>query len=81
MVGKKVAAFDTRIPSKWVKLFGFAAPKIARRLVKMGGTLVIEPEGFFVLDSEGPLAEGEVARAAIWAQEIVERVETPELVS
>ncbi|MGD9346925.1 MAG: flavodoxin family protein [Candidatus Aminicenantes bacterium] len=30
--GTNVAAFDTRIPAKWVKAFGFAASKIASKL-------------------------------------------------
>jgi flavodoxin len=72
-----VAAFDTRIPSNWVKIFGFAAPRIAKKLVKKGGRLVVEPEGFFVVDGEGPLADGEVERAAAWAREIVERAGEP----
>jgi flavodoxin len=77
LLGVRVAAFDTRIPSNWVKIFGFAAPRIAKKLSERGGTLVVEPEGFFVVDGEGPLAEGEVERAAAWAQEIVARVVEP----
>ena len=30
--GKKVAAFDTRVPATWVKIFGFAAGRIGRAL-------------------------------------------------
>lgn len=69
--GISVAAFDTRLPKRWVKIFGFAAPKIAGKLKKKGGTLVREPEGFFVEDTEGPLMEGELERAVGWAREIV----------
>jgi hypothetical protein len=70
--GVAVAAFDTRIPAKWVRIFGFAAPKIARRLEKLGGTLVGSAEGFFVGDTEGPLVEGELERAAGWARGLAE---------
>ena len=68
--GKKVASFDTRIPAKWVKIFGYAAGKIAGRLKKMGAT-VLGSEGFFVKGTEGPLVEGELERAAALAQQWV----------
>lgn len=68
--GTSVAAFDTRIPARWVRIFGFAAGKIAGRLKRLGGTLVVSPEGFFVKGTEGPLLEGEAERAANWAREI-----------
>lgn len=70
--GIKVAAFDTRSTTKWVKIFGYAAGRIARNLKNKGGNLVISPEGFFVTGTKGPLKEGELERAAIWAQKIVE---------
>lgn len=63
--GLHAAAFDTRTKRT---VFGYAAPRIARRLEKAGGKLLAPPEGFFVLGMEGPLAEGELARAARWAQ-------------
>lgn len=69
--GTNVAAFDTRIPVKWVRIFGYAAPRIAGKLKKKGGTLIGAPEGFFVEGTEGPLTEGELERAAGWAKEIV----------
>jgi len=68
--GVSVAGFDTRVPARWVKIFGFAAGKIARRLERLGGTPVVSPEGFFVKGTEGPLLEGETERAAAWAREI-----------
>ena len=76
----KIAAFDTRISTAdinsrllnvLVKLFGYAAKPIADKLEKKGGGLVIPPEGFFVKDSEGPLKDGELARAADWAKLII----------
>ncbi len=78
--GVKVAAFDTRISTAdvnsrllniLVKLFGYAAKPIAYKLEKKGGSLIIPPEGFFVKDSEGPLKDGELERAADWAKLII----------
>lgn len=78
--GVKVAAFDTRIAVEdvgnrfltfMVSLFGYAAKPIANRLQKKGGDLVAPPEGFIVNGKEGPLKEGERARAALWAQQLV----------
>jgi flavodoxin len=69
--GMSVAAFDTRVASKWVVIFGYAAGKIAGGLKKKGGTLVLPPEGFFVKGTRGPLKDGELERAAAWAKEIV----------
>jgi flavodoxin I len=70
--GISVAAFDTRISTKWVGIFGYAAGKIARGLETKGGTLVASPEGFFVKGTKGPLKEGELERAADWAKGILE---------
>jgi len=70
--GMFAAAFDTRLTSKWVRIFGYAAPRIAERLKQQGGTVVGSPEGFFVKGKEGPLVEGELERAAAWAKGIVD---------
>ena len=76
----KVAAFDTRIDPKDIgnpilkfmaNTFGYAAEPIAKGLVKKGGVLVGEPMGFVVLDSEGPLREGELERAADWVETLL----------
>ena len=69
--GIRAAAFDTRLTSKWVRIFGYAAPRIAGSLEELGATLLGSPEGFFVLGKEGPLKEGELERAAGWAKEVV----------
>ena len=78
--GVKVAAFDTRISTSdiessalrfLVKIGGYAAKRIADRLKKSGGTLIMPPEGFFVKDKEGPLKEGELERAVDWATQII----------
>lgn len=75
LAGTQVAAFDTRLTWWWLRVFGFAAPRIARSLEKKGGTLVVEPEGFFVSGSEGPLEEGEVERAGAWATTIAAKLQ------
>jgi len=77
--GLKAAAFDTRIPlgsihSKIfrfiVKTGGYAAPLIAKELGRKGSTVIAEPEGFFVEESEGPLVNGELERAAKWGKQL-----------
>ena len=70
--GINVAAFDTRIPTKLVKVFGYAAGRIANNLKKKGGNLIASPEGFFVTGGKGPLKEGELERAADWAKGMLE---------
>jgi len=66
-----VAAFDTRLSTKLVGIFGYAAGRIADNLKGKGGTLIASPEGFFVKGREGPLGEGEQERAVSWAKGIV----------
>jgi flavodoxin I len=70
--GVNVAAFDTRVASKFAKVFGYAAGRIARNLKGKGGTITVSPEGFFVTSTKGPLKEGELERAAGWAKGILE---------
>jgi flavodoxin I len=70
--GVNVAAFDTRSTSKFARVFGNAAGRIARNLEKKGGTLVASPEGFFVTGTKGPLKDGELERAAAWVKGILE---------
>ena len=78
--GVRVAAFDTRIAVEdvdnpilptFVKVFGYAAKPIADQLQKKGGELCVPAEGFFVKDTEGPLKEGELERAAEWPKRIL----------
>ena len=68
--GAKVAVFDTRLRARWVKVFGFAAGKIAEKMKSLGATLVAEPEGFVVEGKKGPLAGGELERAGAWAKSL-----------
>ncbi len=67
----KVASVDTRLKAKWVKIFGYAAEKIAARLAKCGGTPIAPPEGFFVRAAKGPLLDQELERAAAWAKGVI----------
>jgi len=69
---KKVAAFDTRGKTWFVKIFGWAATRIAEALKDKGGNLVAPGEGFFVKATKGPLVDGELERAAAWAKSIAE---------
>ena len=82
--GVKVAAFDTRFTREHMKsvssvlsfsagLVGdsaYAAKSIASALKREGSALVAPPEGFYVKDTEGPLLDGELERAAEWAQRV-----------
>jgi len=54
-----------------VGLFGYAAKPIADKLAKKGGTLIAQPEGFFVNGSEGPLKDNELERASTWVKSAI----------
>ena len=80
LAGVKAAAFDTRIrpedtPSGFLRfmigIFGYATPKLVKGLQKAGAEIALDAEGFAVMDSEGPLAEGELDRARTWAVKIL----------
>ncbi len=79
LTGIRVAAFDTRIALAdidsaigrfFVGRFGYAAKPIADGLKKKGGDLTAPPEGFLVAGTEGPLKNGELQRAAMWARQL-----------
>lgn len=64
-----VAPFDTRLDKPgW--LTGSAARSIAKHLHHLDVTLLMPPESFLVQGTEGPLAPGELDRAAEWAREL-----------
>lgn len=71
--GVDVIVFDTRLTTKFVAIFGYAAGKIAAAVKKNGANLKGSPEGFFVKKGEGPLVETEIERAAAWAKSIAAR--------
>ncbi|MCB0994525.1 MAG: flavodoxin family protein [Acidimicrobiales bacterium] len=70
----QAAAFDTRV-DKSVMLTGSAAKGIAKQLRKHGFDLAADPESFFVEDSDGPLASGELERARAWGATLARMVE------
>lgn len=85
LTGIQAAAFDTRadlndVKSKlletMVRIFGYAAPSIEKQLRKKGARIVTTAEGFLVRGTEGPLKEGEAARAEAWAKNLIHAKET-----
>jgi len=70
--GINIAVFDTRMSTKFVGIFGYAAGRIASSLKGKGSTLAVPTEGFFIKGTQGPLKEGELERAAAWAKGIAE---------
>lgn len=83
--GVRVAAFDTRIAIDDIKsgaarlamrvfLHRYAAKPIAQVLEAKGGLRALEPEGFYVSDTEGPLRAGELERAVAWGRSLAERI-------
>ena len=79
LAGVKVSAFDTRIKIDektpgilrfFAGIFGYADKALLRGLLRKGGVQALPSEGFFVLGSEGPLAEGELERAAAWGKKL-----------
>lgn len=84
--GVRAAVFDTRIPYETikspilhvaVKLFakgdGYAASTMGAALEAKGAALIADPLGFVVQDREGPLAAGELERAAAWGGSLMEK--------
>jgi flavodoxin len=66
LAGVKAATFDTR-----VKIFhGDAAGKIAKKLEECGASIITKPVFFTVKGKEGPLANGELEKASLWAKEL-----------
>lgn len=64
-----VAVFDTRVAK--VRRMPTSAARTAARLAhRRGFKLVARPQGFLVEDVDGPLLEGELARAAEWGREL-----------
>jgi flavodoxin len=71
--GVAIAAFDTSYKMSWL-LNGFTAGKrLDQKLRKLGGKRVLPPEIFLVTGREGPLFEGEIARAKDWARSVLAR--------
>jgi flavodoxin len=69
--GASVAAFDTAYKMSGLLGRFTAAPKLARRLRKLGGRQLVPPETFYVVEREGPLYEGEIERAKRWGDAVL----------
>lgn len=75
----KVAIFDTRFEASKQKLgmrllmriIGYAATKMAKRIKQRGGRVLLAPKGFMVSGTEGPLERGELEEAGAWAAQLV----------
>ena len=72
--GVPAAAFDTRMELGPQLL---ESTVIGDELAAAGCRLIAKPQSFVVLGLEGPLADGEEARAATWARAVVRRVTAP----
>ena len=82
LAGVPVATFDTRfaiddMPNRILKWIvpaigkrAWAATELDRAATRAGGVRLSKPHGFFVRETEGPLAEGEVERATAWGGEL-----------
>lgn len=69
-----VAVFDTRFEkATWIT--GSAARRLGKMLQRMGFSLLLPPESFFVTETKGPLKEGELERARDWARMLLEKCE------
>lgn len=75
---KKVAAFDTSIPTKGHGIFlkillsviKYAAPKIAEQ-VKQNGAIVLDTRSFWVSGKEGPMQAGQLEAAEEWGTKLL----------
>jgi flavodoxin len=75
--GMVIASFDTRFHKpRW--LTGSAAAQIAKAFQRLGVSLLVPPESFFVDATEGPLLAGEGDRAATWARMLAQKAEAPQ---
>ena len=76
----RFAVFDTR--ASRLRHFPAAAGPRAARVLRHAGHEVVGPiGGFCVSDVEGPLVDGELARAAAWIDDVVDRLGTTVAVS
>ncbi len=77
--GKDFAVFDTRADVRdipkfvvfLIKLFGYADSKIVKALKSKSANEVLPSKGFFVVDKEGPLKEGEFEKIKIWLKPLL----------
>ena len=55
-----------------------AAKKLNERQRKLGSKRPVAPETFHMVSGEGPLADGELERAMMWARTVLENIESGE---
>jgi hypothetical protein len=67
-----VATFDTRV-EKVRRLPGSAAKRAAKEVRKLHLGHVVDRESFYVHDTDGPLLDGELARAEEWGSTLADR--------
>ena len=73
--GVTIAAFDTSYEMSALLARFTAAKRIDRKLRKLGGKRLADPETFYVeRHHEGPLYEGEIERAEQWAGSLLTRL-------
>ncbi len=65
-----VAVFDTRIKGPQI-LSRPVSQVLGKDLRKRGGTLIVQPESFFVYEREAYLYDGELNRAVKWTESIL----------
>ncbi len=81
LAGIRAEAFDTRFsakttpqPPKFLKFmadtFGYAAEKLEKQLARKGAQVIGKPGQFSIDGNEGPLSDGELERAALWAKSL-----------
>jgi len=73
--GLPVAVFDTRYHTSTL-ISGSAASVVGAEIQRRGGQLIMPPMSFFVVDRHGPLEDGEVERAAAWADTLLDMLRT-----
>jgi flavodoxin len=69
--GTPIAVFDTSYKMSWVLNQFTASKRLAKKLCKVGGKLVLPPETFHVMEREGPLYDGELQHARDWTRSIL----------
>jgi hypothetical protein len=72
--GAPAAVFDTSYKMSSFMARFTAAKRLARKVRKLGGKLLLPPETFHVSEREGPLYEGEIDRATHWAGAILDKL-------
>jgi menaquinone-dependent protoporphyrinogen IX oxidase len=80
LTGINVAVFDTRLTQAkidktphlpfFVRIYGYAAQRMEKKLKHEGGNIFLPGDGFYVLGMKGPLVEGELEMATEWGAKL-----------